>query len=155
MTRFRIVPAIFMLVLPMLASAAEATRPAYVPPPPAVSSGSILQVIISLVLVLVAVVLVAWMLKRMNLAQQGGSGLLKVVGGVAIGQRERVVLVEIDDTWLVVGVGPGQIRTLHTLAKPQDAVAPGGPAFEPGANKFASLLSGVLNRSSSRKPDAS
>lgn len=98
--------------------AEEAARPAYVPvPPPAVSSGSIVQVIFSLLLVLAAILLVAWLFRRMNVAQKGNANLLKVLGGVSIGQRERVVLLEVEDTWLVVGVGPGQIRTLHTLPK--------------------------------------
>lgn len=130
------------------AYAAEVTRPAYTPPPPAVSSGSIMQIIFSLLLVLAAIVLVAWLLKRMNVAQQG-SHLLKVLGGVSIGQRERIVLVEIKDTWLVVGVGPGQIRTLHTLQKAEDGGqktedSPTSPLLS--ENKFASLLSSVLNR---------
>jgi flagellar protein FliO/FliZ len=91
-----------------------------------VGSGSILQIIFSLLLVLAAIVLVAWLLKRMNVTRQGPGNLLKVIGGVAIGQRERVVLVEIENTWLVVGVGPGQIRTLHTLQK-SDHVEAGTP----------------------------
>src|SRR4030067_3514532 len=102
-----------------LAFAAEDTRPAYTPPPPAVSSGSIVQIIFSLLLVLAAIVLVGWLLKRMNVAQQGSGNLLKVLGGTSIGQRERIVLVEVKDTWLVIGVGPGQIRTLHTLNRPE------------------------------------
>ncbi|MDQ3268057.1 MAG: flagellar biosynthetic protein FliO, partial [Pseudomonadota bacterium] len=89
---------------PLLATA-QSTRPAYTPPPPAtVSSGSIMQVIFSLLLVLAAVVLVAWILKRINLPQHAAGNLLKVQATVAVGQRERIVLVEINDTWLVVGV---------------------------------------------------
>lgn len=107
-------------VLAFLSSpvAAEETRPAYIPPPPAVSSGSIMQIIFSLLLVLAAIVLVGWLLKRINVAQQGTGNLLKVLGSVPIGQRERIVLIEVKDTWLVVGVGPSQIRTLHTLENP-------------------------------------
>jgi flagellar protein FliO/FliZ len=101
-----------------LVLAAEATRPAYVPPPAAaVSSGSVLQVILSLLLVLAAVVVVGWILKRINLPQQGAGNALKVVSGVAVGQRERIVLVEVNDTWLVVGVAPGQVNALHTMPK--------------------------------------
>jgi len=106
-----------MLAVSASAMAVEGTRPAYPVPTPTVNSGSILQIIFSLLLVLAAIVLVAWMLKRMNVAQHSSGNLLKVLGGVSVGQRERVVLVEIEDTWLVVGVGPGQIRTLHTLPK--------------------------------------
>jgi flagellar protein FliO/FliZ len=101
-----------------LAIAAEATRPAFVPPPvAAVSSGSVLQVILSLLLVLAAVVLVGWILKRINLPQQSAGNVLKVISGVAVGQRERVVLVEVNDTWLVIGVAPGQVNALHSMPK--------------------------------------
>lgn len=135
------------------AHAAEGTRPAYTPPPPAVSSGSIVQIIFSLLLVLAAIVLVAWLLKRMNVTQQGSGNLLKVLGGVAIGQRERIVLVEMQDTWLVVGVGPGQIRTLHTLQKPDSAGQETRAASE-SADKprsFSAALSSALGSLSSGK----
>ena len=105
-----------------------------------------MQIIFSLLLVLAAIVLVAWLLKRMNVAQQGSGHLLKVLGGVSIGQRERIVLVEVKDTWLVVGVGPGQIRTLHTLQKAETPVADlQPPETQPPENKFASLLSSILS----------
>lgn len=76
-----------------------------------------MQVIFSLLLVLAAVVLVAWILKRINLPQHTAGNLIKVQAAVAVGQRERIVLVEINDTWLVVGVAPGQVRTLHSMPK--------------------------------------
>ncbi|MFZ2301258.1 MAG: flagellar biosynthetic protein FliO [Gallionella sp.] len=126
--------------------AAEVTRPAYTPPPPAVSSGNVAQIIFSLFLVLAAIVLVAWLFKRMNVAQHGSVRLLKVLGAVPIGQRERIVLVEIKDTWLVVGVGQGQIRTLHTLQKMEDFATDLQPTeARLHENKFSSLLSSILN----------
>lgn len=101
-----------------LALAADAARPAYIPPPAAaVSSGSVLQVVLSLFLVLAAVVVVGWILKRINLPQQGAGNALKVISGVAVGQRERVVLLEVNDTWLIIGVAPGQVNALHTMPK--------------------------------------
>lgn len=155
MRRLQILLVAVLLAAPVLASAMDGTRPAFTPPPPAVSSSSIVQIIFSLLLVLAAIVLVAWLLKRMNLAQQGTAGHLKVIGGVAIGQRERVVLVEVDDTWLVVGVGPGQIRTLHTLAKPIGAASDGTVPATSTDPKFAALLSSVINRRpTGRKSDA-
>ena len=113
------------LYSPLLASA-ETARPAYTPPPPAaVSSGSVMQIIFSLILVLAAVALVAWIMKRINLPRHGAASLLKVISGVAVGPRERVVLMEINDTWLILGVAPGQVRTLHTMPK---GVMPSGLA---------------------------
>lgn len=106
-----------------------------------------MQIILSLLLVLAAIVLVAWLLKRMNTAQQGSGHLLKMLGSISIGQRERIVLVEIDKTWLVIGVGPGQIRTLHTLPKTDSAVSDLQSHETPlSENKFANLLSSVLSR---------
>ncbi|MDP2761067.1 MAG: flagellar biosynthetic protein FliO [Sideroxyarcus sp.] len=127
--RIRLYAALSAVLFSPLALAADGARAPYVPPPAPVSSGSVVQVIVSLLLVLAAVLVVAWLLKRLHLPQQGAGNVLKVISGVAVGQRERIVLVEVNDTWLVVGVAPGQVRTLHTLPKgvlPAD----GAPAGE-------------------------
>ena len=73
--------------------------------------------LLSLMLILGLFVLAAWLLKR-YLPQVGKSGPVKVIGATMVGPRERVVVVEVEDTWLVLGVGGGQVRTLHTLPKP-------------------------------------
>ena len=147
----RILAATILLSGANAALSAEAGRPVFVPPPPAVSTGNLLQISVSLLLVLIAIIAVAWLLRRMNLAGQGAGTLLKVIGSVAIGQRERITLVEVGDTWLVVGVGPGQIRTLHTLPKIE-----GIETATQADNKFAQLLSTLIKRpSSDRKPNAS
>ena len=48
----------------------------------------------------------------------GGSDALKIEASVAVGTRERVVMVRAADTYLVLGVAPGQVRTLHVLDSP-------------------------------------
>lgn len=73
--------------------------------------------LVSLILILGLFVLAAWLLKR-YLPQVGKAGPVKVVGATMVGARERVVVVEVEGTWLVLGVGGGQVRTLHTLPKP-------------------------------------
>ncbi len=60
----------------------------------------------------------AYLLRKLNGGRSfGNSGPLRVVGGLMLSTRERIVLVEVGDTWLVVGIVPGQIKTLHTLPK--------------------------------------
>ena len=137
------------LCAPLLAAAQTAARPAYTPPPPAVSSGSILQVIFSLLLVLAAVVLVAWILKRINLPQHGAGNLLKVISGVAVGQRERIVLVEVNDTWLVVGVAPGQVRTLHSMPRAELPTSQAGTSSDTDG-KFQGWLKQVMEKRNAR-----
>ncbi len=86
-------------------------------PPSVFSLASVLQILLSLLLVLAVVALVAWVFKRLNLPHQGLGRQMKIISSLAVGQRERVVLVEVQDTWLVLGVAAGQVRTLHTLPK--------------------------------------
>jgi flagellar protein FliO/FliZ len=103
--------------LPFAALAAQPVVPAPIASP--VSLGGMLQVLLGLGLVLAAVVGSAWLLRRFSPGQIGAGGAVKVIGGVALGPKERLVLVEIGETWLVLGVAPGQVNTLHTLAKPE------------------------------------
>ncbi len=80
-------------------------------------AAGIAGMLLSLVLILGLFVLAAWLAKR-YLPQVGKPGPVKVVGATLVGPRERVVVVEVENIWLVLGVGGGQVRTLHTLPKP-------------------------------------
>ena len=59
----------------------------------------------------------AWAAKRLGVSGGSSSGLLHMVSSTSVGARERVVVVEIGESWLVVGVTPGSINTLMTLPK--------------------------------------
>lgn len=117
-----------LFFLPFAVLAAQPAIPAPIVSP--VSLGGMLQVLLGLGLVLAAVAGSAWLLRRFSPGQIGAGGAVKVIGGVALGPKERLVLVEIGETWLVLGVAPGQVNTLHTLAKPEGgafvAEAPSG-----------------------------
>ena len=94
---------------------AETGKPSYVPPPAVISTESTLQMMGGLILVLA---IITWLLKRFALIPTTATGTLKVVATTGIGQRERVVVVEIDNTWLVLGVAPGRVNKLHAMDKP-------------------------------------
>ncbi len=104
-------------------------------------AGSILHMALGLAIVLGLVAGSAWILKRFSGVPGVGPGVIRIVGGAALGQRERVVLVEVGSTWLLVGVAPGQVRTLHTMPK-SDHALPGTPADAP----FAPWLKKTLER---------
>lgn len=110
----RFVSAGVLLILPALASAAPAAAQAE----PAISaSGSLLQVFIGLVAVLLLIAGTAWMAKRLGVAQVGASSVLRVVASTSVGTRERVVVVEVGESWLVVGVAQGSVNALMTVPK--------------------------------------
>jgi flagellar protein FliO/FliZ len=92
-----------------------------VQPVAATSLASLLQVLLGLGLVLAAIAGTAWLLRRLAPGQVAASGSLRVVSGVAVGPKERVLLVDVDDTRLVLGVTPSQISVLHQMPRPADA----------------------------------
>ena len=87
------------------------------------TAGSLFTVLLSLGLILGGFVAVAWFARR-YLPGMGAQGAIKVVSSTAVGSRERVVVVEVDHTWLLLGVGGGNVRLLHTLSKPDQAASP-------------------------------
>jgi len=105
-----------------------------------VGAGSLLQVFAGLVLVLALVALAAWVLRRIGHVPGLSSQAIRTLGATAVGTRERVVLLEIADTWIVVGVAPGQVRSIATLPKaelpPAQRPAAQGPAFASWLQRF-------------------
>lgn len=100
---------------------------------PASSAGSLLQTIFALVFVLALLIGLAWFMKRYGPKTLGGNNKMRVVSSLNLGGRERIVLVEVADQWLVVGASPGRINALATLPRqegelPQLATAQNGPA---------------------------
>ncbi|MET0028022.1 MAG: flagellar biosynthetic protein FliO [Candidatus Thiodiazotropha sp.] len=76
---------------------------------------SLLSTFGGLILVLAVIFAAAWLFRRYTQLPVGGKGMVRVLGGASVGSRERVVVVEVDETRLVLGVSPGQVRTLHTF----------------------------------------
>lgn len=130
--------ALGLLVLPSLANAAVTTEVA-----PAVSAaGSLLQVFIGLVAVLLLIGGAAWVAKRLGMTQVGASSLLRVVSSASVGTRERVVVVEVGESWLVVGVAPGSVNALMTLPR-QDIPSPAASVLNSG---FAARLQHLIEK---------
>ena len=116
-------------------------------PAPAISTGSLVtQVGSGLGGILLLILLAGWVVKRLGFApQRRNSALLKVTASCQVGQRERVVIVEVDNTWLVLGVTPTQITPLHTLSAPPTE-PPAAATATPAAAPFRQLLNTVLHR---------
>jgi flagellar protein FliO/FliZ len=77
-----------------------------------------LQMFLGLFIIVALIFGMAWFMRRMGSMSGMSSDYLKVLGGISVGQRERVVLVQAGETQILVGVAPGNIRTLHVMDKP-------------------------------------
>lgn len=123
------------VLIPLSAAAADAA--------PAVSTGTYLQAALALLLIVGLLFGTAWLARKASGGKGFGQGGMKIVGGVALGPRERIVLVEVGDDWLVIGIVPGQIRTLHSLPKGSPLAA----ELQTSADKpFAQWLKNVAER---------
>jgi flagellar protein FliO/FliZ len=106
-------------------------------------NGAFLQAFGGLMLIVVLMFAGAWLFRRSGGLQAMARGPVKLVGGISVGARERVLVLEVADSWVVVGVSPGQIRALHTLARQDSATTvPEAPA----AGGFPQVLARLLQR---------
>ena len=92
--------------------------------------------LLSFVAILAMIPVALWLLKRTPLgASAAATAGLRVVAALPIAPNQRVLTVEVgqgeDRRWLVLGVTPSSITTLHTMEPVEGAVpaAPAGPAF--------------------------
>lgn len=118
------------------APAAKAVQAGQAVPQSAGLGGTLLALVVVVALILA----LAWLLKKLP-----GAGLkplagLRVVASLAIGPRERVVLVDCGGQQLLLGVTQHSVNLLHTLPEPLlDAPTQAG---------FAELLARLKSRDS-------
>jgi len=105
-------------------------------------AGHLLQTTLGLIAVLLLIGAAAWAMKRFGNLKVGAQGKLRILGGISLGTRERVVLLEVGEQQLVLGVAPGRITTLHVLAEPLPVDPQQRPKFASGG--FADRLQAVL-----------
>ena len=158
MTLMRSLPKATASLLACVSLAAGAVLPT-VPTPAAepvrsFAAAGLLQAGFGLAVVIGLIFLFAWVVRRFGLQPSGSGRLLKVVSSVMVGQRERVVVVEIGDSWLVLGVATGQVRALHTMpaGKLPDAQAPSINNLS-GGGVFSQKLLESLSRLKKLKRD--
>ena len=103
-----------------------------------VGTGQALQVILGLFLVLGMIMAAAWVARRLQAIRPQGSGHIRIIEGLAVGTRDKLLLIEVDGERVLLGMSPGRIATLHTLGatnapKFEDALRSAGrePVVEP------------------------
>ncbi|MBQ5948601.1 flagellar biosynthetic protein FliO [Massilia sp. ST3] len=106
------------IVAPAPAPAERTPRAALPGSPSSPAAGSLMQTILALVLVLAVLAGLAWFLKRFAPKMMGGANSnLRMVGSLNLGGRERIMVVEVGDQWIVVGASPGRINALATMPR--------------------------------------
>ena len=133
----RIIALLLSLPLSAMAQQVAGTQASIEP----LSSSYLLKLTGGLLLVVILIFLIAWVLRKFNLTQQSRSGLLKIVAGLNLGTRDRVVVLQVGDEQVLLGLSPGRIEKLHVLANPLDCVSD-----ESVTPVFAHKLNQLMNR---------
>ena len=113
-----------LLALPLSVLAAEPSTATTVPAAtaPMVSSGvagQLTQLVFGLLLVLGLIFFLAWLLRRVQQAGPAGKGqVIELIGSRALGPRDRLMLVQVGNEQILLGLTPGRITPLHVLKEP-------------------------------------
>lgn len=116
-------------------------------------ASSLVQVSAALCVIILLILVVAWFAKRFGFAPRHNQNkTLNIRASVTVGPREKVIIVEVPDARLVLGVTATQITHLHTLppadptAESVEAQLPDKPAVE----NFQDLMKQLLQRQRKR-----
>jgi len=125
----------------------EVPRAALPSSPSGPAAGSLMQTILALALVLAVLGGLAWFLKRFAPKVMGGNSNLRLVGALNLGARERIVVVEVGNQWIVVGASPGRINALATMPRQEGVEGTATLATgTPSAGSFSDWLKNTIDK---------
>lgn len=98
------------------------------------------QLALGLGFVVGLIVLLGWLLRRVGpLAAQGGQHI-RLVSSLPLGPRDRLLLVDVGGTQMLLGASPGRINTLHVFDQPVADLDVAAAANGDFARKLQALL---------------
>jgi len=104
------------------------------------------QMLVGLIVVIAAILVLAFVMRRVGGIQSRLGSEFRVLGGISVGSRERMLLVQVGERQLLVGVAPGRVQTLHVLEEPIRVEGSGRDGGSASDSPFARRLRAVLNR---------
>ncbi|KZC37107.1 flagellar biosynthesis protein FliO [Rhodanobacter sp. FW510-R12] len=93
--------------------------------------GELFRVLLSLAAVVAMIFVAGWLSRRLQARSRPGGRRIRCVEAMAVGARDRVLLLDADGKRLLVGVGPGGMRTLHVYEGVPTEPAAAEPAAAP------------------------
>ena len=116
--------------------------------PSVIDSSTITEAVGMLAVVLAVIVALGWFVKRYTV-QGGGSNVnFDVLGMLRLGPREKLLLVRVGDSQVLLGVTANAINSLQVLPKELELSAPKNAEGEPvrRAGAFQDVLRNVLGK---------
>ncbi|MFK7733974.1 MAG: flagellar biosynthetic protein FliO [Pseudomonadales bacterium] len=98
------------------------------------------NLVISLILVVALIFACIWVIKRLSNLNQAAGNHLNTIASLSLGTRERIVLVQVGDQQVLIGVAPGRVSKLQTFSEPVIDVN----SLASSKNDFSSQLANFL-----------
>ncbi len=131
-----------LVVNPAVAAVSERPEIGHLSSEGPLTPAYMLQVIVGLLVVLGAILAVAWLVRRSGRFSSLAPGSLRTLGAMSVGARERVVLLQVGKQQILLGVAPGRVQTLHVLDNPIEVE----DAAHQSKDGFADILGAALNK---------
>ena len=137
-----------VFLAPLTALAAE---PQVAVTPVLANSGSVSsqlgQMLLGLLLVIGLIFMLAWLLRRVQQIGPRSNQVIKLLANQALGPRERLVLVQVGNEQVLLGLSAGRITPLHVMKDPVHLAD-----AEPATPEFAQRLMELLGKDQKDKP---
>ncbi len=96
----------------------------------------------SLIVVLAIFLFCVWVIRKTQHLTTAQGQTLKVVTGLALGMREKLVLVQVGEKQILLGVTPGRIEKLLVLEGDAQLKSDSAPTTAVFAKKLAQVMKG-------------
>lgn len=108
----------------------------------AITQGELMRVVLGLLFVLLLIIVLSWLVKRLQNVNLGASGGFQTIASMILGPKEKIMLLKVGARYLLLGFGSGHVSLLYDFG---EELPPGFDA----ANKtsFAELFKSVVVKS--------
>ncbi|KAA8555459.1 MULTISPECIES: flagellar biosynthetic protein FliO [Pseudomonas] len=127
--------------LPLAVWAAEPVAQVAAAPVGGSVGGQLTQLVLGLLLVVGLIFVLAWLMRRVQSIGPGNAQVIEMIGSRALGPRDRLVLVQVGEEQILLGITPGRITPLHVLKTPVPTTQ-----SQPATPEFAQRLMELLGK---------
>lgn len=108
--------------------------------------GQVMQLLFGLIVVVGLIFVLAWVMRRVQRVGPNNGQVIELVSTRALGPRDRLVLVQIGNEQVLLGITPGRITPLHVLKEPVHV-----PVREHTTPEFAQRLMELMGKDKDKK----
>lgn len=82
--------------------------------------GELLRTLVTLIAIIALIFLARWLTRRLQVTSSSETRCIRCIESLSIGLKERLLLVQVGEAQLLIGIVPGSVSVLHMLTTPID-----------------------------------